>query len=66
MYAYDGTIALAKAIDQENSIEKVKNNLLKVGFNGASGQVGFSADRDRTGSEYTVFVVKNGQFTEAK
>lgn len=66
MYAYDGIIALAKAIDQENSIEKVKNSLLKVSFNGASGQIGFSADRDRTGSEYTVFVVKNGQFTEAK
>ena len=65
MYAYDGTIALARAIDQENSMEKIKDNLLNVIFNGASGLVGFSADRDRTGSEYTVFVVKNGQFTEA-
>lgn len=66
MYAYDGMIALVKAIDQENGIEKVKNNLLKVSFNGASGKIGFSADRDRTGSEYTVFVVKNGQFIEVK
>ncbi len=66
MYAYDGTIALAKAIDQENSIEKTKNNLLKISFNGASGQVGFSGDRNRTGSEYTVLIVKNGHFTEVK
>jgi len=62
MYAYDGAIALAKAITQSTNVDDVKNNLLKVSFSGASGLVGFSSDRDRTGSEYSVFVVKNGQF----
>lgn len=62
MYAYDGTIALAKAIEKSNNIEIIKDNLLTISFKGASGQIGFSANRDRTGGEYIVYVVKNGQF----
>ena len=63
MYAYDGTLALLKAVEGGgNNIESIKNNLIRVGFNGASGRVGFNKDRDRTGSEYTVYVVENGQF----
>ncbi len=63
MYAYDGTLALLKAIEGGgDSVEFIKNNLIRVGFNGASGRVGFSEDGDKTGSEYTVYVVKNDQF----
>jgi branched-chain amino acid transport system substrate-binding protein len=63
MYAYDGFIALSQAIAKGgNSIEAVKNNLPAVQFDGASGKFGFSADRDRTGTEYTVYNVENGNF----
>ncbi|MFH0739868.1 MAG: ABC transporter substrate-binding protein [bacterium] len=63
MYAYDGFIALSKAIkDGGNNIEKVRSSLSQLQFNGASGVVGFDNHRDRTGSEYIVYIVKNGQF----
>ncbi len=65
-YAYDGTVALAQAISRASSAEKVKNNLLDISFQGASGQFGFSRDRDRTGNEYTVLTVKDGQFVDRK
>lgn len=66
MYAYDGMNVLAKAIEQGNEVVKVENNLLNTNFDGASGKLSFSADRDRTGSEQTIFIIKNGQFVEVK
>ncbi|MDO8524335.1 MAG: ABC transporter substrate-binding protein [bacterium] len=63
MYAYDGFIALSKAIkDGGISVEGVRNSLSQVQFNGASGMVGFNADRDRIGSEYMVYIVQDGKF----
>ncbi len=63
MYGYDGFIALAKAIENSgDNVEKVKNNLSKVQFNGASGNVGFDENRNRTGITYSVFKVVNGEF----
>jgi branched-chain amino acid transport system substrate-binding protein len=61
MYAYDGAMALIKALDNADSVDSVRKNLFKINFNGASGNVGFSSDRDRIGNIYTMYTVKNGQ-----
>ena len=63
MYAYDGAIALIKAINENgDDLEKIKNGLLNINFKGASGNVVFDADRERIGMEYIMYVVKNGEF----
>ncbi len=69
MYAYDGVVALAKALGEAKdaaNVEQVRNALLGIRLNGASGQVGFSSDGDRAGSIYTAYLVKNGHFQEVK
>ncbi len=63
MYAYDGLIALAKAIRSgKGNVETVKRTLLGITFNGASGYFTLNEQRERTGVEYIIYVVKNGQF----
>ncbi len=63
MYAYDGATALIEAIDKvKDNVDGVKNKLYSISFNGASGSVGFDEDGDRTGSDYTIYVVENGKF----
>lgn len=65
MYAYDGFYALAKAIDQAgNDKEKVKSALLNIFFDGASGKFGFDNNRERTGTEYIMYQVRDGQFVQ--
>ena len=63
MYAYDGAMALIKAIEKSgDNVEAVKSELSKTEFNGASGKVGFDNEGDRTGAGYIIYEVKNGQF----
>ncbi|MDA3836869.1 MAG: ABC transporter substrate-binding protein [Nanoarchaeota archaeon] len=62
MYAYDGAVALIKAIKSSNAnAEVVKTKLHSVSFNGASGEVGFDLEGDRTGVSYEVYQVVNGK-----
>lgn len=62
-YAYDGTFALLKAIkDKGDDVEKIKNGLLNISFNGASGKFALNKNRERTGMKYIIYKVQNGQF----
>lgn len=63
IYAYDGTNALISAIKSgNNEKEKVRQILSSVSFDGASGKFGFDKDRERTGVEYSIYKVVDGQF----
>ena len=63
MYAYDGLIALSRAIKSgKDSVEAVKGNLLGITFDGASGHFALDEQRERTGVKYIIYKVKNGQF----
>lgn len=63
MYGYDGIIALFKAIKNAgDNPNAVKDELIKISFDGASGKVGFDKDRERVGAKYIIYSVKNGQF----
>ena len=65
MYAYDGAVALVKAIDSVGKdAEKVKVELYNVKFDGASGRVGFDANGDRTGTDYSLYQIRNGNFVQ--
>jgi branched-chain amino acid transport system substrate-binding protein len=64
MYAYDGMMSLAKSIEGSKNVSEVRANLLKLSFNGASGVVGFDSQGDRTGAEYTVYKVIDGEFVK--
>ena len=64
MYAYDGAMALIKAIKLGDNVEAVKSELSKTEFNGASGKVGFDNEGGRTGAGYIIYQVKNGQFVQ--
>jgi len=65
-YAYDGMISLTKAIKDSNNNQEVRSNLLKLSFNGASGTVGFDSEGDRTGAEYAVYKVIDGEFVKVE
>ncbi|MFH1803153.1 MAG: ABC transporter substrate-binding protein [archaeon] len=63
MYAYDGAVALVEAIDAAgDDVEGVRLELYKVKFEGASGSIGFDSDGDRTGTEYSIYEVRGGEF----
>jgi len=62
MYAYDGAVALIEAIGSGDDVESVRSELYDVSFSGASGDVGFDRDGDRTGTEYSIYVVRGGEF----
>jgi branched-chain amino acid transport system substrate-binding protein len=65
IYAYDGMISISKSIKSSgDSVEKVRMNLLSLSFNGASGEVGFDSEGDRTGAKYAVYKVSNGNFVK--
>lgn len=65
MYAYDGTMSLIESIDAVgDDVDKVRDDLFSVAFNGASGRVGFDDEGDRTGANYAVYKVINGQFVK--
>lgn len=63
-YAYDGALALLKAIEEDEN--NIKDELLKINFKGASGDVMFNEEGDRSGIEYVIFAVKDGRFEEIK
>lgn len=65
MYAYDGTAALIKAIDYANdNVDDVKTKLKTIHFNGASGEVGFDSNGDRTGTKYLIYQYLDGKFVK--
>lgn len=65
MYAYDGAMSIIKALDTVgDNVNKVQNELYNVKFNGASGEIGFDSEGDRTGADYAVYKVVNGQFVK--
>jgi len=65
MYGYDGALALVKAIDKAgDDVNKVQSELYSIKFNGASGEVGFDSDGDRTGVAYILYRVENSQFVK--
>lgn len=65
MYAYDGTISLIKALETtDDNINQVKDKLHSIKFNGASGEIGFDSEGDRTGVSYAIYKVVNGKFVK--
>jgi len=62
MYAYDGAMSLIKALKEGDNIGKVRANLLGISFNGASGKIGFNTEGDRTGADYAIYKVTDGNF----
>ena len=62
-YAYDGAMALFKAIKMAKSTDpaKVKAALLKLDYQGASKQVNFKANGD-SGSSYVAFKITDGEY----
>lgn len=65
MYAYDGTAALIKAIEQVgDDKDAVRSVLGSVSFVGASGTVGFDSEGDRTGTRYVMYQYTNGDFVK--
>ncbi len=64
MYAYDGATALLDAIKINSDVEKVKSNLLSIKFNGASGEFGLDNGRERIGTIYIIYIVKDGKAVE--
>ncbi|MCK5164246.1 MAG: branched-chain amino acid ABC transporter substrate-binding protein [Desulfobacula sp.] len=62
-YAYDGAIALLKAIKAAGSTDpkKVKAQLLKLDYEGASKHIKFAKNGD-SGSSYIAFKVVNGEY----
>ncbi|MBF0388621.1 MAG: branched-chain amino acid ABC transporter substrate-binding protein [Desulfamplus sp.] len=62
-YAYDSTIALLKAIKAAGSTDadKIKAELMKLDFKGASKHVKFKENGD-SGSSYIAFKVEKGEF----
>lgn len=66
-YAYDGAIALINSIERVgNNVEKVKTNLKKEKFVGASGDVSFDKDGDREGLTYSIYKVEGEKFVNIK
>lgn len=62
-YAYDGAVALIKAIKNSNDdVLGAKSFLAKTNFKGASGDVSFDDNGDRTGIGYVIYTVKDGKF----
>ena len=62
-YAYDAAISLLKAIKAAGSTdpEKIKAEMLKLDYSGASKHVKFDKNQD-SGSSYIAFKVKDGEF----
>ncbi|MBU1231136.1 MAG: branched-chain amino acid ABC transporter substrate-binding protein [Proteobacteria bacterium] len=62
-YAYDSAIAYLKAVKAAGSTdpEKVKAELMKLDFAGASKQIKYKENGD-SGSNYVIQVVKDGKF----
>jgi len=64
-YAYDAVKIVALAIKNAGSVKSdaIKNELYKIkGYRGATGEITFDEKGEVIGKEYSVFVVKNGQF----
>lgn len=63
-YAYDSTTAYLKAVKAAGGTdpEKVKAELMKLEFNGASKKIKYKENGD-SGSNYVIQVVKDGKFT---
>jgi branched-chain amino acid transport system substrate-binding protein len=62
-YAYDGAIVLLRAIKQAKSTDpaKVKAEILKMDFQGASKHVKFKPNGD-SGSSYVAFKIQDGDY----
>jgi len=63
-YAYDSTLAYLKAVKAAGGTdpEKVKAELMKLEFEGASKKIKYKENGD-SGSNYVIQVVKDGKFT---
>jgi branched-chain amino acid transport system substrate-binding protein len=63
-YSYDSTLAYLKAVKAAGSTdpEKVKAELMKLEFEGASKKIKYKENGD-SGSNYVIQVVKDGKFT---
>lgn len=63
-YSYDSTVAYLKAVKAAGSTdpEKVKAELMKLEFNGASKKIKYKENGD-SGSNYVIQIVKDGKFT---
>ena len=64
-YAYDAATVLLKAIKESGSTdpEDIKAEIMKMDFQGASKMVKFRPNGD-SGSNYIVFVIKNGEYVK--
>ncbi len=62
-YSYDAFMAIAKAVEQSQSIEaeKIREILLNISFEGVSGQIKFKNNGDLNSEAYTVMTIQDGK-----
>jgi branched-chain amino acid transport system substrate-binding protein len=59
---YDAIQMLVQAIREKgDSAKGVKDYLNKVNYQGITGNINFDANNDRSGSDYVLFTIKNGE-----
>jgi len=63
-YGFDALTVLAKAVENADSIEseKVKNELYRTVYYGATGVVQFDNYGEVTGKEFEIYQIRNGKF----
>lgn len=66
-YSYDAFMAIAKAVQQSQSIEteKIRQALLNLTFEGVSGQIKFKDNGDLDSEAYAVMTIKDGKAVSA-
>lgn len=67
-YSYDSFMAIAKAIQEAQSVEseKIRQALLNLIFEGVSGQIKFKGNGDLDSEAYAVMTIKDGKAVSAK
>ena len=67
-YSYDAFMAIARAVQQAQSIEteKIRQALLNLTFEGVSGQIKFKDNGDLDSEAYAVMIIKDGKAVSAK
>lgn len=67
-YSYDAFMAIAKAVQQAQSVEseKIRQALLNITFEGVSGKIKFKKNGDLDSEAYAVMTIKDGKAISAK
>ena len=66
-YSYDAFMAIAKAVQQAQSVEseKIRQALLNITFEGVSGKIKFNKNGDLDSEAYAVMTIRDGKAVSA-